>query len=137
MQNKLANPYHNLTVLRHADMFFGRGTLLRRLYSGMANQQCISLVGPRRIGKSSVLTCMLLPEIQKQFECDLDKHLFVSLDLRKYRKQTSEFFFEAVSKQIIAQCQERLELTLGSRKGGTRLTLSLNRLRIKGISLCW
>ncbi len=131
----LANPYQNLTALRRADMFFGRGALLRRLYSGVANQQCLSLVGPRHIGKSSVLTCMLLPEIQKQFEYDLNKHLFVSLDLRKYRKQTSEFFFESVSKQIIAQCQGRLELTLGSRKGGDAFNFILEQIAHKGYKL--
>jgi len=136
MQNTPANPYQNFTAVRDADMFIGRNTLLRRLYSAVASQQCISLVGPRHIGKSSLLTCMLLPEVQKRFEYDLSKHIFVPLDLRKYRKNTGEFFGESVSKQIMAQCQEPLEPALvGSRKGLDAFSFVLEQMANKGHKL--
>lgn len=135
MQNTPANPYQNLTVVRDANMFIGRIDSLRRLYSAMVKQQCISLVGSRHIGKSSLLTCMLLPEIQEQFGHDLRHHIFVPLDLRKYRKTTSEFFFDSVSKQIQAQCQEHQDITLGSRKGIDAFSFALKQVTNKGYKL--
>ncbi len=135
MQHTPANPYQNLAAIREADMFFGRSALLRRLYSAVASQQCISLVGPRHIGKSSVLTCMILPEIQRQFEYDLHKHVFVPLDLRKYRKQTSEFFFESVSEQILTQCHEHPRLVPRSRKGSDAFSFVLEQMTNKGHKL--
>src|SRR5690348_1535934 len=128
MHTMPANPYQYLTAVRDADMFIGRRALLRRLYSAVVSQQCVSLVGPRHIGKSSLLTCMLLPEIQQQFEYDLRQHLFVPLDLRKYGKVTDEIFCEAVSKQIIAQCPEPLEPLLGERKGRDAFSFVLEQM---------
>ncbi len=57
------NPYGHLTAIRNPKLFVGRTHELRRLYAAIADQQCISIVGTRRIGKSSILCCMRLPEM--------------------------------------------------------------------------
>jgi hypothetical protein len=110
MNVRLDNPYYSTSVLRSPNMLFGRTYLLRRIYSALANQQNVSLVGLRHTGKSSLLHCLRLPELQQQFEYDFSQYIFVLIDLREYRHKKSEDFFAAVTRQIILQSRGRLEL---------------------------
>lgn len=110
MNVRLDNPYYNTSALRNTSMLFGRTYLLRRVYSALANQQSVSLVGLRHMGKSSLLHCLRLPELQQQFEYDFSQYIFVLIDLREYRHKESEDFFDAVSRQVILQSRGRLEL---------------------------
>lgn len=84
-------------------MFFGRTTLLRHLYESVAYRQSVSIIGPRCIGKSSLLWYASLPEVQERFAFDFKRFIFVFLDLREYLTKTSGDFFHSVSKAIIAQ----------------------------------
>lgn len=110
MSVRLDNPYNNTSALRKPGMLFGRTYLLRRIYSALANRQSVSLVGLRHMGKSSLLHCMRLPELQHQFAYDFSQYIFVLIDLREYQHKKSEDFFDAVSRQIILQSRGRLEL---------------------------
>lgn len=109
MDGKMDNPYYNTSALRNAKMLFGRILLLRRIYSALANQQSISLVGLRHMGKSSLLHCLRQLELLQQFEYDFSRYIFVLIDLREYRHKNSEDFFAAISRQIILQSRGRLE----------------------------
>jgi len=103
MRNWSPNPFYNKAMIRELDMFFGRRELLRRVYEMVSHRQSASLVGPRGIGKSSLLWYASLPEVQSQFQFDLNRHIFVFLDLREYLQKTYNDFFQSVSKAIIAQ----------------------------------
>jgi hypothetical protein len=105
------NPYCDIAAVRQPEMFFGRGDLLRQLFSLVAHRQSISLVGPQHIGKSSILASMCFPEIQQRFEEDLSHHIFVWLDLREFlSRKTADDFFETVTRHIVAQCAGKVEL---------------------------
>ncbi len=107
----LTNPYYDLAAVRRPEMFFGREDLLRQLFSLVAHQQSVSLVGPHHIGKSSILRCMSFPEIQQRFDEDLSHHIFVWLDLREFlSRETADDFFKTVTGHIIAQCNGKVEL---------------------------
>src|SRR5579864_6586423 len=101
IDRKPNNPYQYTTAVDKAEMFFGRTHILRQVYSAIDSKQSISLVGSRRIGKSSILKCMLLPEIQRRFEFDFSRHLFIPLDMAEFRFSTCRDFFQRVSKQIL------------------------------------
>ncbi len=103
MENRSPNPYFNLAMIRNVEMFFGRTNLLKRFYVALANRQSASILGRRRIGKSSFLWCASLPEMQAHFLFDLSRHIFVFLDLHDYLRKTSEDFFHRVSREIIEQ----------------------------------
>jgi len=103
MQHQSPNPYFNLAMIRTPEMFFGRAKQLKRFYNALAHRQSVSILGKRRIGKSSFLWCASLPEIQTQFSFDLSHHIFIFLDLHDYLHKTSEDFFHLVSKEIIEQ----------------------------------
>ncbi len=103
MRNWPTNPYYNKATIRELAMFFGRSDLLRRVYEMVAHRQSASLVGPRGIGKSSLLWCTSLLGVQTRFPFDLSCHIFVFLDLREFLQKTCEDFFQSVSKAIITQ----------------------------------
>lgn len=112
MKSRPLNPYYDMMAVRQPEMFFGRGDLLPQLFSLVAHQQSVSLVGPRHIGKSSVLRSMCFPAIQQLIEEDLSHHIFVWLDLREFpSRTTADDFFEAVNRQIMLQCTSKMELT--------------------------
>src|ERR1700731_4542977 len=103
MGNQSPNPYFNLAMIRNVEMFFGRNKLLRRFYTALANHQSVSILGKRRIGKSSFLWCASLREMQARFPFDLSHHIFIFLDLHEYLHKTSEDFFHRLSEEIINQ----------------------------------
>lgn len=117
MNARPPNPYFNKAITREPDMFFGRADLLRYLYESLAYHQSVSVIGPRGIGKSSLLWHACLTEIQQGFPFDFDRVLFVFLDLREYLTKTSEDFFHSISKAIIAQ-GARKHLTLHTESVG-------------------
>ena len=54
--NQVRNPFFNRHRITDPAYFFGRQRELERLYSAIATHQCVSLVGERKMGKSSLLT---------------------------------------------------------------------------------
>lgn len=55
MDNLLINPYSERGLIRDPEKFYGRQRELREVYSLLATMQSVSVVGERRIGKSSFL----------------------------------------------------------------------------------
>ncbi len=104
------NPYYEVTTIRDPNNFFGRIQLLKNLYSAILNRQCISLIGTRHVGKSSVLEHIQSPELQKQARYDFHHFLFLSIDIGAYLQKTAESFFDVLNQRIITQSNGKLEL---------------------------
>jgi hypothetical protein len=132
MKNMLQNPYINTNTVRNQSMFFGRRILLRRIYAALINKQCISLIGQRHIGKSSLLHALPLHEMQGDFTASLQKHIFVLLDLREYRQKSSDDFFETVSKRILAQARKHLTLDHEPGEGADEFSALLTEIEEQG-----
>lgn len=133
MVNQLPNPYFNLAMIRSVEMFFGRTYLLRRFYPALAQRQSVSILGRRRIGKSSLLWCASLPEMHAHFPFDLSHHVFVFLDLHDYLRRTSEDFFHRVSREIIEQGTKVPGLTLPAEvKGADAFSNVLDQVARRG-----
>lgn len=125
MPSQADNPYFNIHPIHDAQMFFGREQALRRVYSAIANQQNISLVGPYKIGKTSLLQCLGLAELQGRFKCDLSRHILVLIDLKALMKKSEDEFFEAVNKRIQAQSPAHLHLELETEESAEEVFASL------------
>src|SRR5689334_20542761 len=132
MPSMLTNPYYGMNALRDPDMFFGRSNTLRRIYSAIANRQCISLAGSLHLGKSSVLHCLRMPEIQRRFDYNLKHHILVLIDLRAYPRKSAEDFFREVSRQMVLQSRGRLELTLSQGSGEDVFSNVLDEINDQG-----
>lgn len=88
----MENPFDNPTTLRDPERFIGRKEQLARIFGLIKNRQNVSLVGPRRIGKTSLLNCLRDETIQGRFHFDGSKFLFIYLDLQQFAMKTRDFF---------------------------------------------
>jgi hypothetical protein len=99
-----------------SESFFGRYQELDRIYSLIESAQQVSVVGDRRIGKSSLLYCLTLPEIQGRYtQYDLSQHIFVYIDLLRCSKYTPEEFLRHLLLELRKVTQNHFKLTIPSR----------------------
>ncbi len=102
----VANPYLNRTMIRDINDFFGRKKEVSRIYSriGATHPQSVSIVGPRRIGKSSLLYYIYQEQNRKKYLKYPDKYKFVFIDFQERKRMTlSEFFgimFDLLSREL-------------------------------------
>jgi len=75
-----SNPFFHRGPVRDRAYFFGRGREVGQILSLLGNGQSISLVGQRRIGKTSLLFRIADPEVFGQNELSSREHLFVYID---------------------------------------------------------
>ena len=96
----VANPYLNRTAIREDESFVGRTSELKRLFNriGGAQPQSVSIVGDRRIGKSSLLRALMSK--RARFLARPDSYIFVYLDMQSRLRWTPEMFFERLASEI-------------------------------------
>ena len=73
------NPFFHRGPIRDRHYFFGRKRETRRALQMLREGQCVSIVGPRRIGKTSYLFHLCDPEVQREHELR-EEYLFVYID---------------------------------------------------------
>lgn len=78
-QLPLENPFYHRTPIRDQRFFFGRTAETRRVLSLVAMRQPVSIVGSRRIGKSSLLFHLCDPQVKAAHGLG-DDHVFVYID---------------------------------------------------------
>jgi hypothetical protein len=76
---QLENPFYHRTSIKDQRFFFGRTAETRKVLSYVAMRQPVSIVGPRRIGKSSLLFHLCDPQIKAAHGLG-DDHVFVYID---------------------------------------------------------
>lgn len=102
----VANPYLNRTMIRDINDFYGRRREVSRIYSriGATHPQSVSIVGPRRIGKSSLLYFIYQEQNREKYLKNPDKYKFIFIDFQERKRMTlSEFFstlFELLSREL-------------------------------------
>jgi hypothetical protein len=73
------NPFFHRGPIRNLRYFFGRVEETRNALDMLRNDQCVSIVGPRRIGKTSLLLHLCDPGVQREHNVGTD-FLFVYID---------------------------------------------------------
>lgn len=100
------NPYLNRVAIQDPTQFFGRTREVSKIFSriGASRPQSISVVGERRIGKSSLLNFINHHEVRSRYLDRPDAYVFAFIDLQQKRRLTlTEFFtelFSLVAKEI-------------------------------------
>ncbi len=130
---KHRNPYGQLTAIRSAEMFFGREDSLALLYNALLDRQSMAIIGLRRLGKSSLLTCCCLPEIQQRVGVALNEHLLIFMNLEEHLQRTPEDFFAIVCEQLLQQSQLKLSLETFRGAGSDRFSHLLNLINLQGL----
>lgn len=79
------NPYLNRVMIQHPGDFFGRQREIRRIYSRLdaPHPQSISIVGERRIGKSSLLNFIYNKKNRKLHMQNYGNAIFAYLDFQR------------------------------------------------------
>lgn len=126
------NPYYNHNAVRDFTMFFGRQRELHMLYQAIVKHQSVSIVGPRHIGKSSLLQFLGKPELQQRYGFDLRQHIFILTDWREYLQKTRDDFFQAVCDQIVAQSQHLVTIQPSVFSGEDKFRKLLEDIRNAG-----
>src|SRR5215471_18537554 len=103
-----ANPYLNRTAIREDRDFFGRRREMATIFSRIEARepQSVSIVGERRMGKSSLLRALL--RRRTEFLDRPDEFIFVHLDLQESMHGNASHFFSALIEAIALSRQDAL-----------------------------
>lgn len=101
------NPYTNRGTIKNPDDFYGREREIRRIYSRISSShpQCISIIGERKIGKSSLLYYLSHESIRKKWLKEPDSYIFLLIDLQQ---RTFELSFSNLFQYIFKNIREQL-----------------------------
>ena len=105
------NPYTNRVMIKNPENFFNRKTEVERIFSriGASRPQSISIVGDRRIGKSSLLYYICNENIREKYLENSEKYIFAYFDLQEKKNMNVQEFFRIVTEKIAEQLPENPE----------------------------
>jgi len=101
-----SNPYLNRVRIQNPEEFYGRSSELSRIYERIkaGRPQSVSLVGVRRIGKSSVLSAIHHPVNRKKYLPNPQEYAFVFMDMQEKRNvepaELLQHIFSALQKEF-------------------------------------
>ncbi|MCP4428088.1 MAG: ATP-binding protein, partial [Chloroflexi bacterium] len=90
------NPFYHRGAIRHAADFYGRTAEIKQILGLLRNGQSVSLIGPRRIGKSSLLMHLCRPQTRERLDLPPDQYLFVLVDSQELGGSPPEEVYEAL-----------------------------------------
>ena len=103
------NPFTYGNPISDPKHFFGRKHEIEQVFSRLRNVEfeSSSIVGERRIGKTSLLNFLRHPKVRLSYGLDSDKYLFIYLDLQMIDKnKTPLWFWQRCLLQMIRSCQD-------------------------------
>ncbi|MCE5272683.1 protein kinase [bacterium] len=98
----LQNPYLSRKMLRDSRSFFGRRREISTIYGriGASRPQSVSIVGERRIGKSSLLHYINDPENRRAWLRDHEHYTFIFMDFQEKRSVPLSGFFASLFENL-------------------------------------
>ena len=108
------NPYINRLPIQQPQDFYGRSSELTRIYERVkaVRPQSISMVGVRRIGKSSLLRAIHHPENRRQYLPNPQEYVFVLMDLQARRNVEVTDFFQYIYSELQKEYRGRLQVNV-------------------------
>lgn len=104
-----ANPFTYGNPISDPARFFGRSREVEQVFNRLRNAEgeSSSIVGGRRIGKSSLLNHLADPEVRRRYGMDPQQALFVYVDLQMVDSQTTPArLWQRLLSQLARQCQD-------------------------------
>ena len=131
------NPFFHRGAIRRAGEFHGREAEIKQIIGLCRNGQSVSIVGPRRIGKSSLLLHLRRPGTRRSAGMNPEDGLFALLDCQELGGSPPEEVYEAIITSVV-DAAESSGIDLGSRdRPGTYRSLDrvLSSASGKGLSV--
>lgn len=104
------NPFYDVRAISSSKAFWGRRELIEDIFKSYINvpvPQCLSLIGDKGTGKTSILNYLTLPEVQKEY-MDTSNTLLVHIDFANRILSNAADFYRIVQKlmyQEITRCR--------------------------------
>jgi AAA+ ATPase superfamily predicted ATPase len=104
----MPNPFFYGGMVTDPDKFFGREAELRTIFGRLSTtpSQCVSVVGERRIGKSSLL--YHLTQVYPRHLAEAERYLFAYIDLQSARCQSGTGLLTVILKKVRSEAGLRL-----------------------------
>lgn len=133
----LDNPFFHRGAIRRAQEFHGRQSEISQILGLLRNGQSVSLIGPRRIGKSSLLLHAARPRVRAALQLDPPQTLFAVIDCQEFGGSPPEEIYEALLAELTdAAASANVEIGEIARYGTYRsLDRALNHIHREGISV--
>jgi serine/threonine protein kinase len=111
------NPYLNRVMLKNPEDFFGRRREVKRIYSRLdaPHPQSISVVGERRIGKSSLLNYVYNRKNRRRFMQNHDSSIFIFMDFQRSADLTVPKFIDILFSMFQYEWRKELRNIEGER----------------------
>ncbi len=100
------NPFFHRGAIRRVEDFVGRETEINQILGLLRNGQSVSLIGPRRIGKSSLLLHLSHQSVRASFQLDAPHALFVMLDCQEMAGSPPEEVYELLFEGLMGAAEE-------------------------------
>jgi hypothetical protein len=115
------NPFYHRGAIRRPEDFIGRTTELSQVLGLLRNGQSVSLIGPRRIGKSSLLLHLGQTTVRSGYGLDGPHALFVMLDCQELAGSPPEEVYELLFDGLAdAAAASGISLSEGAQPGTYR-----------------
>jgi hypothetical protein len=132
------NPFYHRGAIRQAADFHGRQSEISQILGLLGNGQSVSLIGPRRIGKSSLLIHLSRPEVRQEVGLDPARSLFILLDCQEVGGSPPEEVYESLLDGLHnAARAAHISLDPGHDQPGTYRTLDrlLQQISQQGVAV--
>lgn len=106
MDMSFDNPFFHRGAIRRATYFHGRQNEVAQILGLLRNGQSVSLIGPRRIGKSSVLLHLCRPSVRESYNLQPPKAVFVMLDCQELGGSPPEEVYETLLVGLVDAAQD-------------------------------
>ncbi|MBN1411539.1 MAG: adenylate/guanylate cyclase domain-containing protein [Spirochaetales bacterium] len=108
------NPYLNRVMIPHPELFYGRESIVKRIFSRISSErpQSISIVGERRIGKSSMLNFINSPVTRLKHMEKPEQYIFLFIDFQQFRLKSPEELIGVIYSELTRQTENRIEINL-------------------------
>ncbi|UCE39359.1 MAG: hypothetical protein JSW00_09100 [Thermoplasmata archaeon] len=93
------NPFFHRGPIKDTEHFIGRESLISHIFDRLRHTEDCSIIGPRAIGKTSLLHYISHNEVVRKNHLDPKKYIFVYYDLQRFGENTKieDFYYEMFS----------------------------------------
>ena len=131
------NPFFHRGAIRRREHFHGRRAETEQILGLLRNSQSVSLIGPRRIGKSSLLLHLRRAAVRDTFQLGAPHALFLLVDCQELGGSPPEEVYDALLSGLLDAAEEAGIAAGTISQPGTyhALDRALNRITQNGASV--
>ena len=131
------NPFYHRGAIRRAADFYGRESSISEILGLLRNGQSASIIGPRRIGKSSLLLHLCRESVRRDFNLHAPNALFILVDCQELGGSPPEEVYDALYTGVVDAAEPAgIKLPESTGAGTYRaLDRALNRVAQSGATV--